>query len=246
MNPSKNHSNRKLYNWVIYDNWDKWLIEYSKYYKGILVDLGCADTPYKKFFLNYADEYIGVDWINTLHKSNADVVSNLNKKIDLSNNYADTIISLSVMEHLCEPQVFLNESFRILKDDGVMILQVPWMWWIHEAPYDYFRYTPYGLKYMFEKAGFENIHIQPTTGFFTMWILKMNYFSLKWIKGSGFRKTLTKACLIPIWYAGQKLAPLLDNMHHGWSLETCGFFVVASKMRIPCLETQTHQMAVDT
>lgn len=227
--PSLGHNNRKAHNWLIYDNGDKWLLEYSKYYKGILVDLGCGTAPYKTFFLQCADRYIGVDWTNTLHNSKADIVSNLNKKIELPDNYADTVVSLSVMEHLCEPQIFLNESYRILKDKGIMILQVPWMWHIHEAPHDYFRYTPYGLKYLFEKAGFQNIYVQPMSGFFTMWFLKMNYFSLKWIKGSKFRQILTKNFLIPFWFTSQKVAPHLDSMHRGWALESAGFYVVAKK-----------------
>ena len=227
--PSQMHNNRKDYNWLGYDITDKWLLEYLKYYKGILVDLGCGEAPYKEFFLQYADKYIGVDWTNTLHDSKADVISNLNEKVELPDKYANTIISLSVMEHLCEPQIFLNESYRILNDEGVMILQVPWMWWIHEAPHDYFRYTPYGLKYMFEKAGYKDIYVQPTTGFFSMWFLKMNYFSLRWIKGSKIRQSVVKALLIPFWYTSQKLAPWLDNKHRGWSLESAGFFVIAKK-----------------
>lgn len=227
--PSEFHSNKKPYNWLIYDISDKWLESYSKYYKGTLVDLGCGEAPHKNYFLQYVNKYIGVDWTNTLHNSKADIISDLNKKIEIENDFADTIISLSVMEHLCEPQIFLNESYRILKKDGTIILGVPWMWWIHEAPHDYFRYTPYGLKYMFEKAGYKDIQIQPTTGFFSMWFLKMNYFSLKWIKGSKIRKAFTKAFLIPFWYTLQKLAPWLDNKHRGWSLESAGFFVVAKK-----------------
>jgi SAM-dependent methyltransferase len=227
--PSKFHSNRKPYNWLIYDISDKWLESYSKYYKGTLVDLGCGEAPHKNYFLQYVNQYIGVDWTNTLHNSKADIISDLNKEIVVEDNFADTIISLSVMEHLCEPQIFLNESYRILKKDGTIILGVPWMWWIHEAPHDYFRYTPYGLKYMFEKAGYKDIQVQPTTGFFTMWFLKMNYFSLKWIKGSKIRRAFTKAFLIPFWYTSQKLAPWLDNKHRGWSLESAGFFVVAKK-----------------
>jgi hypothetical protein len=62
-----------------------------------------------------------------------------------------------------------------------------------------------------------------------MWFLKMNYFSLKWIKGSKIRRAFTKAFLIPFWYLSQKLAPWLDNKHRGWSLESAGFFVVAKK-----------------
>lgn len=227
--PSQYHNNRKPHNWLIYDNGDKWLLEYSKHYKGVLVDLGCGTAPYKEFFLNFADKYIGVDWTNTLHDTKADIVSNLNEKIALPDNYADTVVSLSVIEHLCEPQVFLNESYRILKNDGTIILEVPWMWWMHDAPYDYFRYTPFGLKYMFEKAGYKDVHVQPRTGFFTMWFLKMNYFSLRWIKGSHIRKKITKACLIPFWYFSQKIAPWLDSKHRGWSLESAGYFVTATK-----------------
>lgn len=230
--PSAYHSNRNDHNWLGYNITDKWLLEYSKYYKGILLDLGCGEAPYKEFFLQYADKYIGVDWTNTLHNSKADIVSNLNDKIELPDKYADTVISISVMEHLCEPQLFLNESYRVLKDGGVMILQVPWMWWIHEAPYDYFRYTPYGLRYMLEKSGFTDIHVQPTSGFFTMWFLKMNYFSLRWIKGSNIRRNLTKMLLTPFWYIAQKLAPWLDSMHRGWSLESVGYFVIAKKIKL--------------
>ncbi len=227
--PSEFHSNKKPYNWLIYEISDKWLESYSKYYKGTLVDLGCGEAPHKNYFLQYVNKYIGVDWTNTLHNSKADIISDLNKRIEIEDDFADTIISLSVMEHLCEPQIFLNESYRILKKDGTIILGVPWMWWIHEAPHDYFRYTPYGLKYMFEKAGYKDIQVQPTTGFFSMWFLKMNYFSLKWIKGSKIRRACTKAFLIPFWYTSQKLAPWLDNKHRGWSLESAGFFVIAKK-----------------
>lgn len=229
MKPSKLHSNRKAYNWLLYDQGDKWLENYSKYYKGKLVDLGCGEAPYKEYFLQYAENYIGVDWTNTLHNSKADIVSDLNKKIELEDEFADTIVSLSVMEHLCEPQVFLNESYRILKTDGVMILQVPWMWWIHEAPYDYFRYTPYGLKYIFEKAGFKDVFVQPTTGFFTTIFIKINYFSLRMIKGSNLQKKITRMCLLPFWYISQKIAPYLDSLHRGWSLESQGFMVIAKK-----------------
>ena len=226
---SQEHSNRKAYNWLLYDIGDKWRDEYSKYYKGDLYDLGCGEAPYKEYFLQYCDNYIGVDWTNTLHNSQADIVSDLNTKLDIDDKVADTIISLSVMEHLCEPQIFVQESYRILKDDGVMILGVPWMWEIHEAPYDYFRYTPYGLKYLFQKAGFQDIHIQPTSGFFTMLFVKINYFSLKFIKGSLIKRKVIRSLLRPFWFVGQKIAPYLDGLHRGWSANTVGFYVIAKK-----------------
>ncbi len=229
MKPSQFHNNRGWHNWLLYNIGDHFLIKYSKYYKGQLIDLGCGTAPYKNYFLKYADNYIGVDWTKTSHNSKADVVSDLNKKIELDDNTADSIVSLSVMEHLCEPQIFLNESYRILKPGGVMILQVPWQWWIHEEPYDYFRYTPYGLKYLFKKAGFHNIEIEAQTGFFTTWFIKINYFSRRFIRGPRLLKLLIKTFLIPFWTINQILAPYLDKLDKNWRAESQGYFVLARK-----------------
>ncbi len=195
MKPTKFHSNRQWYNWLVYNIADKFLEKYSKYYKGILVDLGCGEAPYKEYFLQYADKYIGVDWTNTLHNSKADVLSNLNEKVNLPDEYADTVVSLSVIEHLFEPQAFLNECYRIMKKGGTLVLQAPFQWWIHEAPYDYFRYTPYAFKYMLDKAGFVDIKIEPQSDFFTMWLLKFNYFTLRFIKGPKSFRTIIKSIL---------------------------------------------------
>jgi len=103
--------------------------------------------------------YIGVDWAGSSHEALADIVADLNKPLPIESCVADIVVSLSVLEHLCEPQTMLNEAYRILKKGGVMIIHVPWQWWVHEAPHDYYRYTPYGLTYMLKKAGFDKINI---------------------------------------------------------------------------------------
>lgn len=231
MKPSRFHSNRSLHNWLLYKIADRFLEKYSVLIKGHLVDLGCGEAPYKNYFLQFAETYTGVDWTNTLHNSQADVVSDLNKKIDLENNIADTIVSFSVMEHLREPQVFLDESYRILKDGGIIILQVPWQWWVHEAPYDYFRYTPYGLKYLFEKAGFTDIEIEAQNGFFTTWIIKMNYFTTRFVRGPKPLKWLIKLALLPFWTIGQLAAPYLDKLDKDWTAESQGYYLSAKKDR---------------
>lgn len=164
-----------------------------------------------------------------MHDSKADVVSNLNEKIEMDDNVADSIISLSAMEHLCEPQVFLNESYRILKCEGIMMLQVPWQWWVHEAPFDYFRYTPFGIKYMFEKAGFKEVIIEAQSGFFTMIILKANYFSTRFILGPKPVRVIITAILLPFWTIGQVFAPMLDKLDRNWAAESQSYFVLARK-----------------
>lgn len=227
---SKSHSNRHLYNWLAYDIGDRFLEKCIPLYQGILYDLGCGESPYKKFFLQYAEKYIGVDWLGSCHDTSADISADLNQPLPIEDEVANTIISLSVMEHLCEPQMMLNEAYRILKPRGSMVLQVPWQWWIHEAPHDFFRYTPYGLKYMFEKSGFIDVNVIPQSGFFTTMTMKMNYFSTRFVRGPKFLRLVIKAGLIPFWYVGQKLAPILDKLDRNWASETSGYYVTARKL----------------
>lgn len=228
MKISQAHSNRRPYNWLAYEIGDSCLAKFSDLYKGRLYDLGCGETPYKEWLLNYADEYTGVDWGGTLHKLKADILADLNETLPIESEVADTVISLSVMEHLREPQVFLNEAHRILKPGGAMILQVPFMWWVHEAPYDYYRYTQYGLQYMFEKAGFNDVIVYPQTGFWTMWTLKFNYQSNRLIRGPWPIRKAMALLMRGVWAMDQRVAPFLDK-HWKCEAETAGYFVTARK-----------------
>jgi len=235
ISPSKNHPNKSIVNFLVYKYADFYLTKFIPYYKGVMVDLGCGDAPYKDFFLQYIDQYIGVDWTNSYHNIKADVVSDLNDKIDLPNECTDVVISISVMEHLHNLEAFLKESYRILKNEGVFILQVPFQWWVHEEPYDYFRFTPYGLKYLLEKAGFRDIEIYPTGGFFAMWLLKLNYFLARVIRNRYTIKlkldNILYYLLAPIFIFNQLVAPLLDKLDRNKYLESAGYWVVAKKIK---------------
>jgi len=227
--PSSLHGNRKAYNWLSYDCGDHFLVQNTNRFRGTLYDLGSGEAPYREWLLQYADTYVGVDWSDSLHDIKADVVANLNEPLPINDEVADTVVSLSVLEHLCEPQQMLSEAYRILRPGGGLVLQVPWQWWIHEAPYDYFRYTPYGLRYLLERAGFTEICVEPQAGFFTMITMKLNYFSLRLIRGPRPLRLLLRGFFGIAWYLGQRTAPLLDRLDRNWALETTGYFVTAAK-----------------
>lgn len=222
------HSNMKPYNWLIYKINYEVLSRLSINCRGHLYDLGCGEMPYREWLLNYVDQYTGVDWGGSPHELKADILADLNEPLPINTEIADTVISISVMEHLHEPQIFLKEACRILKPGGAIILQVPFMWWIHEEPYDYYRYTHHGLQYMFEKAGFRDIGIFPQTGFWVMWALKFNYQSVRLIRGPWPIRKIIALLLRGIWEMDQRIAPWLDKY---WKCqgETAGYFVVAKK-----------------
>jgi SAM-dependent methyltransferase len=223
-----NKINWLSYNWLAHKGNNETLKNNIKYIKGIVYDLGCGDEPYKDIIEKYADKYIGVDWGNSFHKQKMDITADLNKPLPILNNVADTVVSFQVMEHLCEPQSFLNEAYRILKPNCYILLTVPFQWWVHEAPYDYYRYTRYGLKYLFQKAGFKEVKVTASSGFWLTWILKFNYHSRRFIRGPRPIKWLIKFILIPIWFLGQKVAPVLDKYDRNEN-ETSGYIVIAKK-----------------
>ena len=68
----------------------------------------------------------------------------------------DAVINIQVLEHLKEPGIGISEMARVLKPGGQLILTTVQCWEIHQHPNDFFRYTRYGLTYLFDKAGLES------------------------------------------------------------------------------------------
>jgi len=192
-------------------------------YRGRVVDLGCGSAPYRDIILDIAEEYIGVDWENSMHdQSKVDVFADLSKRLPFEDDYADTVVSFEVLEHLPEPDFFLCECNRILKPTGLLFMTVPFMWHVHEEPHDYFRYTQYGLRYLLEKNGFSEIAIEEKTGFWLMWWLRFNYHTICFARGP------LKYLWYPIWWFTQVPGILLDKVDPD-SRQPAGYVIQAKK-----------------
>jgi hypothetical protein len=69
-----------------------------------------------------------------------------------------------VLEHIRQPEQLWKEMHRVLAPGGKILMNIPFYYWIHEEPFDYFRYTQYALKSMSEGAGFKIISLEPLGG----------------------------------------------------------------------------------
>lgn len=131
-----------------------------KYYKlhssklsGNLLDIGCGSKPYKELF-NHCKTYVGLE-IETNKNLNEMDFTYDGKTFPFEEGRFDSAICSEVLEHVFEPEIFLKEVNRVLKKDGKVILTLPFFWDEHEQPYDFARYTSFGLKYILEKHNFE-------------------------------------------------------------------------------------------
>jgi SAM-dependent methyltransferase len=76
----------------------------------------------------------------------------------------DTILLTDVLEHLTEPAEAVREAARILRVGGKLIAGVPFFYWIHEEPHDYYRYTEFALRRFCQSSGLNVLDLQPYGG----------------------------------------------------------------------------------
>jgi SAM-dependent methyltransferase len=82
--------------------------------------------------------------------------------------FFDGVIMTETLEHVHQPQLALAEAVRILRPHGWLYLATPQMWPLHYEPHDYFRFTRYGLTYLLEEAGLQEVTLQPLGGLSTL------------------------------------------------------------------------------
>jgi SAM-dependent methyltransferase len=73
----------------------------------------------------------------------------------------DVVLCTEVLEHLPEPQRAIDEMFRVLVPGGQLLLTTRFLFPIHDAPNDYFRFTKYGLRHLLRR--FEIVELQEET-----------------------------------------------------------------------------------
>ena len=127
---------------------------FSKNITGNTLDIGCGSKPYATLFP--AEKYIGMDIKVTGHKhtdSDIDVYYD-GTNIPFDDEYFDSIVCFEVLEHVFNPDIFLKEAYRSLKTGGKALFTVPFIWDEHEQPFDFARYSSFGLQALFVKNGF--------------------------------------------------------------------------------------------
>ena len=125
-----------------------------------ILDFGCGGKPYEQLFRG--KHYVGVDIAVSGHDhatSQVDVFYN-GHTLDIPDESFDAVISTEVLEHLFNCDEALSEIKRVLRPNGKLFITTPFLWAEHEKPYDYARYTTFGLKALLEKHGFDQVSVE--------------------------------------------------------------------------------------
>lgn len=121
---------------------------------GAVLDVGCADRRIA-VLLQPGCRYVGLDYpptADTLYRTQPDVYGDA-QALPLAAESFDAVLLLHVLEHVPEPSAAVAEALRVLRPAGRLIVETPFLYPVHDAPFDYQRWTPVGLRRLVESEG---------------------------------------------------------------------------------------------
>jgi SAM-dependent methyltransferase len=130
----------------------------------LVLDAGAGTSLYKSLFAHAQYESADFEQVNKpyAHQTYTCDLS----AIPVEDNRFDAVLFNQVMEHLPEPRAVLCELYRVLRPGGDLIYSAPLFYEEHEKPYDFYRYTQFGVRYLFAQAHFEIERLDWLEGYF--------------------------------------------------------------------------------
>jgi SAM-dependent methyltransferase len=132
-----------------------------------VLDLGAGSKPYEQLFIN-SKEYIGVDVEVSGHDHSSSKIEVYydGHTIPFEDRYFDSAVSFETFEHVFNLDEVVEELNRVLVPEGKLLISIPFAWDEHEKPYDFARYTSFGITSILERHGFSVLEIRKSTSYF--------------------------------------------------------------------------------
>lgn len=209
------------------------LMKYRMYFgrrKGKLLDAGCGEKPYSLIYNDFVSESIGCDVETCVHdQKDVDVFSSIDK-LPFEDNSFGTILCTNVMEHVAEMERGYQELSRCLCKGGYLIQITPFLYPTHEKPYDYYRFTEYGIRHQMKKNGLCAECVIPLGGVGFMLAVYFNLFITRFLKWRFL--TVLNCYLQKIFYSFYRkisFNKMCKQKNGISSIISCGYFVIATK-----------------
>lgn len=195
--------------WIAKRSLKRGILGAAHHAHGRLLDVGCGIKPYRAMFPQ-CREYLGIERPGTLSHSRVVDVWGDALQLPFAPATMDTVLCNEVLEHVPEPSQLFAEAARVLRPGGILLLTTPQVWGLHEEPWDFYRYTRYGLSYLAKKHGFEVVSVTPTCG---TWAMAGQRTASWWFYSTGLVKikplNLAVRPLLALW---QLIAVALDEI----------------------------------
>jgi SAM-dependent methyltransferase len=129
--------------------------------RGVVLDVGSGAQPYRPLLSPNA-HYVGIDTAHARSDFGYEVPDTTyfeGETWPVESASVDLVLCTETLEHVLDPARLLDEAHRCLREGGGLLLTVPFAARWHFIPHDYWRFTPSGLKYLLERAGFTSVRV---------------------------------------------------------------------------------------
>jgi SAM-dependent methyltransferase len=142
--------------WLIFRSESETIKSVAEHLHGIVLDIGCGNRWVERA-LPANSIYVGLDYPSTAQLGYRDrpTVYGNGQQLPFADNSFDCVAMMDVLEHMPEPGRALVESWRVLKPQGTILIQVPFLYPLHDEPYDFQRWCEEGLRHLCDISGFE-------------------------------------------------------------------------------------------
>lgn len=202
---------------------------------GQLLDVGAGESPWRDLMPSVV-EYAAVDIDSSPEfgmRRHSDMQYYDGVRLPFADNSFDVILCTEVLEHVRDPASFLKDLNRVLRRGGTLILTVPWSARMHHIPYDFSRFSRFGLEANLQAAHFSEVEISERGNDIAVIANKLTVLMVRLLLPS--RKSLAilnwLGCLamfpITLFFLG--LAHLSLTFNFGSKDDPLGYGVIAKK-----------------
>ena len=133
----------------------EWLAAQTPLLRGRLLDAGAGEQPFAAWYRPHVDGAVAVD---VAPVPGLDARASL-EALPFADGSFDVVLATEVLEHVRDAEQATAELFRVLTPGGHALVTVPFMYPLHEAPYDYRRLTRIGLADLLSRHGFTDVTV---------------------------------------------------------------------------------------
>lgn len=144
----------------------EWLADHRDLISGRLLDAGCGRRPYAHWYEGMVSEAVGLD---VEPQPGVTVVAAL-ERIPFPDESFDTVLCTDALEHVEDAERAVAELHRVTRRGGHVLVSVPFLYPVHEAPRDMRRFTHHGLRSLLTRHGFQVLGVEARGGAARMFV----------------------------------------------------------------------------
>lgn len=195
----------------------------TSWFEGWVLDIGAGRDLFRRSTNGRITQWISMDY--DLRSKSIDIQGDA-ISLPFCNDAFSSVLCADVLEHLKNPGQAVRDIWRILESGGIIIVSAPFFLNLHEEPYDFFRFSKFGLQELFKQNGFEILSIERTCGVFGTIGYWMTACLAKWFQ---FSKPLLKITLFCNSCIQNTILDFLDSRFDKRGRLTQGHILIARK-----------------